>query len=99
MYYAARLTILSLFLTSMIFPVQAFAASSDDLLQCMADCIVQEGKSEAQTCKQRCSKIRIDMNQSQPRDCMATFKQCKRDCDKSDKACKKECKRDLLNCG
>ncbi len=98
MFHVIRLVVLALLMTSTLPSAQALAASSDELLQCMADCIIQEGKLEAATCKQRCAKIKIDMNQRQPRDCMATFKQCKRDCAKGDKTCKKECKRSLQNC-
>jgi hypothetical protein len=72
------------------------ADSNSEMLQCMSDCIIQEGEDEKATCKQRCAKIMIDMNQGQNKDCMAVYKQCKKDCDS--KACKKDCKNDLMNC-
>jgi hypothetical protein len=98
MYHISRLVLLAFFMTSAVIPSQTQAASSDDIMQCMADCIIEEGKSETATCKQRCANIKIDMNQYQPKDCMATYKQCKRDCDNGDKNCKKVCKRSLQGC-
>lgn len=75
----------------------AIAGNNDDALQCMADCMIKEGYDAKDICKQQCSKIQIDMNQHQNKDCMAIYKQCKKDCD-GDNVCRKTCKTNLLNC-
>ena len=80
---------------AMMPPVHA-QSSDDAVLQCVANCVLQEGEDETDTCKMRCAGIGIDMSE-EPKDCMAVFKQCKKDCDK-DKDCKQTCKDDLLNC-
>ncbi len=90
--------ILILFLINTLFaPTLSMAGSNDDLLQCMADCIIEEGESSKGVCKQRCAKINVDMNQSQNLDCMGTYKSCKKVC-KADKPCIQTCKDALMNC-
>ncbi len=92
-YIFATLFSSAILLTSLSPPLYA---GDDELLQCMADCIIQEGEAEKDTCKMRCAKLGINMNH-EPQDCMAVYKQCKKDCD-GDKSCKKVCKTNLTNC-
>jgi len=92
---AAAAVALVLMLTSFLaMPINAYANA--DVLQCMADCIKSEGKAEKATCKSRCADIPVS-TQPENKDCMATFKQCKKTCE-GDKDCKKVCKTTLLNC-
>ncbi len=88
----ATLFSITLLFTSFAPPLHA----GDDLLQCVADCIMQEGEAEAETCQMRCANIDLNLNQ-EPKDCMAVYKQCKKDCD-GEKSCKKVCKTALTNC-
>ncbi|MBT3557074.1 MAG: hypothetical protein HN644_07575 [Rhodospirillales bacterium] len=88
----AMLFSVALLLTSFSVPIYA----AGDLLQCVTDCIMEEGEGEADTCQLRCAKIHVDVNK-EPKDCMKIYKQCKKTCD-GDKDCKKECKTELLYC-
>jgi hypothetical protein len=84
---------LSLMFTSFIAPLYA---ADGDLLQCVTDCIMEEGEDESDTCQLRCAKLHVDMKK-EPKDCMKIYKQCKKGCE-GDKTCKKECKTDLTYC-
>ncbi len=70
-----------------------------DALQCMAQCLRDEGKDEKEKCKLRCADVPTP-NMARPgnKDCMAVYKQCKKACQKGDKACRKACKTALTNC-
>ncbi len=71
-------------------------AQSGNIMQCMEQCIRSEGKSEKATCKSRCANI-----SSKPRkqkDCMGTYKSCKKRCAKKDRACNSACKQALMSC-
>ncbi|MEQ8665887.1 MAG: hypothetical protein RIC16_09185 [Rhodospirillales bacterium] len=65
------------------------------LLQCMTQCIKQEGEDEYDTCKLRCANVPMEGGQQQ--DCMAVFKDCKKACGDNN-ACRKECKGALMTC-
>lgn len=92
---AAALAVAVLFLGAGVSaPAPAFASA--ELMQCMVDCIMTEGKDEKDTCKSRCADISISAD-PENRDCMAIYKQCKKVCE-SDKECKQICKDALLNC-
>ncbi len=84
-------------LLNLAMPNTVQADAADDLMQCVSDCVLENGKSELATCKQGCAGINPLTQQNGNQGCMATFKQCKKDCG-SDKSCKKECKTNLLNC-
>lgn len=71
-------------------------SADDTVLQCVADCVIQEGRDGIETCKMRCAGPIIDLSR-QPGDCMAVFKQCRKDCD-ADRDCVQDCKTGLLNC-
>lgn len=78
--------------TVFVAPTPVAATSDDDLMQCMVDCIKNEGEAEKATCKTRCANVPVN-TQPEGLDCMATFKQCKKTC-----ASDKDCKTALLNC-
>lgn len=75
------------------------AVAAESVMQCMEKCIRSEGKSEKSVCKQRCAQLPSVLGpKSGNRDCMGTYKSCKRYCPKGDKACPKTCKRALMQC-
>ena len=70
-----------------------------NIMQCMIDCIKQEGETAKAICKLRCANITLPLANagSQP-DCMSIFKKCKNICDKSNKVCWQSCKEALIGC-
>jgi hypothetical protein len=75
----------------------AEAQFSDKTMNCMAQCIKDEGSSEKATCKSRCANV--DMGGSNKKaDCGVMYKTCRKACDKKDKACKKACKAKRRDC-
>ncbi|MBT6093303.1 MAG: hypothetical protein HOH04_00370 [Rhodospirillaceae bacterium] len=71
-------------------------AQSGNIMQCMEQCIRSEGSSEKATCKSRCANI--SSKPQKQRNCMGTYKSCKKRCAKKDKACNSACKQALMNC-
>jgi len=70
-------------------------AQSGNVMQCMEQCIRNEGSSEKATCKSRCAGNMS--KRSKKRDCMGVYKQCKSACGKG-KKCKRACKQNLMSC-
>lgn len=70
-------------------------AQTQGLLQCMTQCIKQEGEDNYDTCKLRCASVPLQTPQGH--DCMGDFKQCKKACS-GNKDCRKECKAALMTC-
>ena len=68
-------------------------AGTGGLVQCVTDCLMQEGRDHEETCRMRCS----GEARSRPVDCIGVYKACKKDCDR-DKACRKVCKKTLMRC-
>lgn len=83
--------------------VSAFSAApaqAETLMQCMTKCVQYEGGNSATnkaTCKARCADSTGATKQSQPRDCMADFKACKKGY-KSSSAEYRACKKKLMSC-
>lgn len=98
------IVLFALFLSSAgAFGVPARAAGAGEvqlaqqgLLQCMTQCIKQEGEDKYDTCKLRCANV--PMEAPAARDCMADFKGCKKACGNNNE-CRKECKAALMSCG
>ena len=84
-------------------PLAASTATAGDveiaqsgLLQCMTQCIKQEGEDEYDTCKLRCASVPLEGG-GQQHDCMGVYKDCKKACGNNN-ACRKECKAALMTC-
>ena len=70
-----------------------------DMMQCMFDCVKQEGKAAKAACKLRCANTTLPpANAANQSNCMSIFKKCKNTCDKSNKVCWKNCKETLMVC-
>ena len=69
---------------------------ADAVMQCMEQCIRNEGKDEKDTCKMRCANV--GTHGGGKRDCGQDYRACKKACPKKDKACAKVCKNTLMNC-
>lgn len=88
-------------------------AAAADIMQCMEECIRNEGGNTAAnktTCKMRCANVPSVFGHGQgtaaggqpaPRDsgsCMSSYKDCKEVCGKKDKKCNRVCKKALMRC-
>lgn len=100
-----RALLIRIFLIPVIYAFASFGPASsvqaNTVMQCMADCIKQEGNtaSAKSTCKLRCADVAMpNMSGGNKPDCMSTYKTCKRACGSKDKACTKQCKQGLMNC-
>ncbi len=64
-------------------------------MQCMAQCVKEEGADRKDMCKTRCSNVSI---QAKPMtDCMQLFKSCLKTCER-DKDCKSACRQAKQTC-
>lgn len=81
-------------------PQAAELAASQNVMQCMAQCIKHEGNTATarDTCKPRCADVKAPAATRGNRDCMAIYKKCNRGCPKSDKTCRRTCKSSLMQC-
>ena len=62
----------------------------DSNIRCMSDCVILEGETQRDVCKQRCAGI-DPMNMPKQKDCGTIYKQCVNAC-ATDVGCKSECR-------
>ena len=65
-----------------------------DPVKCVMDCRVKHPSATLDACKQS----GVSARPRQARDCMGTFKSCRRGCAKRDKKCQRSCKAALTTC-
>jgi hypothetical protein len=97
-----RLTIIAI-ITALILPLLSYSApvKAYNIMQCMSDCIKQEGDTAAAKaiCKLRCADITLPpISAGNQTYCMSIFKKCTRACNKNNKICWKDCKKELMEC-
>lgn len=94
--HMTRAVLLFCLILSVAASVAGRAMAFDTNIRCMSDCVILEGETQRDVCKQRCAGI-DPMNMPKQKDCGTIYKQCVNAC-ATDVGCKSECRQAKQSC-